>query len=77
MFQLTQEEFINLKSQILTLSWAGMRRSTPYAFTEQRVAMLPVVLRSKRDVQVHIEIMRIYRTLSKKELATGAKIGYY
>ena len=66
-----------MKSQIVTLSWGGMRRSTTYAFTEQRVAMLPSVLRSKRDVQVHIEIMRKYRTLSKKELATGAKIGYY
>ena len=52
MFQLTQEEFINLKSQIVTSSWGGMRRSTPYAFSEQGVAMLSSVLRSKRAVQV-------------------------
>ena len=52
MFQLTQEEFTNLKSQIVTSSWGGMRRATPYAFTEQGVAMLSSVLRSKRAVQV-------------------------
>lgn len=39
MFQLTQKEFANLKSQIVTSSWGGMRRSTPYAFTEQGVAL--------------------------------------
>ncbi len=40
MFQLTPEAFSNLKSQIVTSSWGGMRRSTPSAFTEQGVAML-------------------------------------
>ena len=35
MFQLTSEEFKNLKSQIVTSSWGGLRRATPYAFTEQ------------------------------------------
>ena len=39
MFQLTQDEFENLKSQIATSSWGG-RRKLPYAFTEQGVAML-------------------------------------
>ena len=34
MFQLTQEEFANLKSQIVISSWGGLRRATPYAFTE-------------------------------------------
>ncbi|UCG07927.1 MAG: ORF6N domain-containing protein [Desulfobacterales bacterium] len=74
MFQLTSEEFTNLKSQIVTSSWGGMRRSTPYAFTEQGVAMLSSVLRSKRAVQVNIEIMRAFVKLRKmltshKELA--------
>jgi len=36
MFQLTQEEFSNLKSQIVISSWGGLRRATPYAFTDIR-----------------------------------------
>lgn len=36
MFQLSAEEFQNLKSQIVTSSWGGIRRARPYAFTEQR-----------------------------------------
>ncbi len=53
MFQLSKDEFANLKSQIVTSSWGGLRRATPYAFTEQGVAMLSSVLRSKRAVQVN------------------------
>ena len=63
MFQLTVEEFTNLKSQIVTSSWGGVRRSTPYAFTEQGVAMLSSVLRSERAVQVNIAIMRAFVNL--------------
>ena len=58
MFQLTQAEWENLKSQIVISSWGGLRRATPYAFTEQGAAMLSSVLRSKRAVQVNVEIMR-------------------
>ncbi len=47
MYQLTDEEFAILRSQIVTSSWGG-RRYNPYAFTEQGVAMLSSVLRSKR-----------------------------
>ena len=60
MFQLSDDEFANLKSQIVTSSWGGSRRARPYAFTEQGVAMLSSVLRSKRAVQVNIEIMRAF-----------------
>ena len=60
MFQLTRAEFENLKSQIVTSSWGGVRRATPYAFTEQGVAMRSSVLRSERAVQVNIEIMRTF-----------------
>src|SRR6266513_4173089 len=60
MFQLSQEEFDNLKSQIVISSWGGVRRATPYAFTEQGVAMLSTVLRSKRAVLVNVEIMRAF-----------------
>jgi len=51
MFQLTREEFENLKSQFVTSSWGGLRRATRYAFTEQGVAMLSSVLHSKQAVQ--------------------------
>jgi hypothetical protein len=60
MFQLTVEEFGNLKSRIVISSWGGLRRATPFAFTEQGVAMLSSVLRSQRAVQVNIEIMRAF-----------------
>jgi DNA-binding PadR family transcriptional regulator len=49
-----------LKSQIVISSWGGLRRAKPYAFTEQGVAMLSSVLRSKRAAQVNIEIMRAF-----------------
>ncbi len=60
MFQLTIAEFANLKSQIVISNWGGVRRANPYAFTEQGVAMLSSVLRSKRAVQVNIEIVRAF-----------------
>lgn len=62
MFQLTNEEFANLKSQFVISSWGG-RRAAPYAFTEQGVAMLSSVLRSERAVQVNIAIMRAFVSL--------------
>ena len=64
MFQLNKDEFKNLRSQIVTSSWGG-RRTPPYAFTEQGVAMLSGVLKSKRAVQVNIEIMRTFVKLRK------------
>lgn len=74
MFQLTNQEFINLKSQFVTSSWGGIRRANPYAFTEQGVAMLSSVLRSKQAVHVNIAIMRAFVKLREilsinKELA--------
>jgi len=60
MFQLSKQEYDDLKSQIVISTWGGARRATPYAFTEQGVAMLSSVLRSKRAVLVNIEIMRAF-----------------
>ena len=62
MFQLTAEEATSLRSQIVTLkpSRGEHRKYHPYAFTEQGVAMLSSVLRSKRAVRVNIEIMRAF-----------------
>jgi len=73
MFQLTKQELSNLKSQFVTSSWGGLRRATPYAFTEQGVAMLSSVLRSKRAVQVNVEIMRAFVRL-RKILASHADL---
>ncbi len=73
MFQLSEKEFTDLKSQIVISSWGGLRRGTPYAFTEQGVAMLSSVLRSKRAIQVNIEIMRAFVKL-KQMLASNAEL---
>jgi phage regulator Rha-like protein len=72
-FELTTEEFQHLRYQIGTSKWGGVRYS-PYAFTEQGVAMLSGVLQSKRSIQVNIEIMRAFVKLremlaSHKDLA--------
>jgi hypothetical protein len=63
--------FQNLKSQIVTSNWGGLRRAAPYAFTEQGVAMLSSVLNGRRAVQVNIEIMRAFVRL--RELITTHK----
>jgi hypothetical protein len=76
MFQLTAGELVELnRSQIVTGSQKHRDpRSRPYAFSEQGVAMLSSVLRSKRAVAVNIEIMRTFVRLremlaSNRELA--------
>ena len=78
MFQLNTAEFDNLKSQIVISSWGGARRARPYAFTEQGIAMLSSVLRSKQAIQVNIAIMRSFVKLRRmiaahKELADQFK----
>ena len=67
MFQLTSEELSNLKSQYATSSLKnyGGRRTLPYAFTEQGVAMLSSVLNSERAVSVNIAIMRAFVNMRK------------
>ena len=67
MFQLNEFEWANLKSQFVTSSWGG-KRKLPYAFTEQGIAMLSGILRSKKAVQVNIEIMRAFVYLRKMAL---------
>lgn len=59
MFQLTEIEWENLKSQSVISTWGG-RRKLPYAFTEHGVLMLSSVLKSKKAVQVNIQIMRVF-----------------
>mgnify|MGYP002625864272 CR=1 FL=1 len=74
MFQLTVEEFKNLKFQIGISSLYGGRRTRPYVFTEQGVAMLSSVLHSEKAISVNISIMRAFvrirqMALTNEELA--------
>jgi ORF6N domain len=74
MFQLTEEELKNLRSQSVTSSWGG-RRYHPFAFTEHGVAMLSSVLRSKRAVQINIDIMRTFVRI-RQMLTTSEELGH-
>ncbi|MBL4754721.1 MAG: ORF6N domain-containing protein [Flavobacteriales bacterium] len=62
MFQLTDEEWSNLKAQNEMPSWGG-RRKLPFVFTEHGVLMLSSVLNSKKAIAVNIQIMRIFTKL--------------
>ena len=73
MFQLNKEEHRNLISRFGISSWGGVRKRAR-VFTEQGIAMLSGVLRSKRAVQMNIRIMRAFVKLreflsTNKELA--------
>jgi hypothetical protein len=73
MFELTEVEMKNLTSQIVMSSWGGTRHGT-FAFTEQGIAMLSSVLKSKLAIQINISIMRAFVmmrqwSLSYNELA--------
>ncbi|MCF8407932.1 MAG: ORF6N domain-containing protein [Crocinitomicaceae bacterium] len=59
MFEITAEELKNLTSQFVTSSWGGQRHK-PFAFTEQGIAMLSSVLKSKKAIQMNIAIMRAF-----------------
>ncbi|MGD9249771.1 MAG: ORF6N domain-containing protein [Desulfobacterales bacterium] len=70
MFELTKEEFKNWRSQFVTSNEDKMGlRHPPMAFTEQGVAMLSSVLRSKRAILVNIQIMRAFTQL--RSMLTG------
>lgn len=64
MFELSEYEWLNLRSQISTSSWGGMRYK-PFAFTEHGVAMLASVLKSDAAIQVNIAIVRAFITLRR------------
>ena len=74
MFQLNTDEHKNLMFQIGTSRWGGTRKM-PRVFTEQGVAMLSSVLRSRRAIQVNIAIMRAFVKL-KEILATHAELSH-
>jgi len=70
MFQLTEEDYRNLRLQFATSSWGG-RRYLPYVFTEHGVAMLSSVLKSGRAVQMSILIIRAF--VKMRELLASHK----
>ncbi len=64
MFELTNDEFVNWRSQFVTSNSDRMGlRYAPMAFTEQGVAMLSSVLNSKKAISVNIQIMRIFNRI--------------
>jgi hypothetical protein len=70
MFQLDQREAARLRSQFVTAKKGrGGRRTLPYAFTEQGVAMLSSVLRSERAIAVNVEIMRTFVRLRRHAIS--------
>ncbi len=70
MFQLTETEFENLKSQFATSSWGG-RRKLPFAFTEHGAIMAASVLNSERAVQMSVYVVRAFVQL--RELMVNHK----
>lgn len=72
MFQLTKEEFLNLTSQIATSKWGG-RRTLPYVFTEQGVAMLATVLNSPESARISIAIMDAFVSM-RHFIAANAQV---
>ncbi|MDD2451519.1 ORF6N domain-containing protein [Sulfurovum sp.] len=73
MFQLSEKEYENLRSQFATSSSShGGRRYLPYVFTEQGVYMLSVVLKSKVAIEVSIEIMRTFAKIREFSLHYNA-----
>lgn len=69
MFELSQSEFNNLKSQFVISSWGGIRK-LPSVFTEHGVLMLSSVLKSDKAIQTNIQIMRIFTKVRKMLLDT-------
>jgi len=65
MFELTKEEHDSLRHQFGTLKRGEHSKYSPMAFTEQGVAMLSSVLKSKGAIEVNIEIMRAFVELRK------------
>jgi hypothetical protein len=67
-FDMTEDEFANLKSQIATSSWGG-KRKLPMVFTEQRAIMAATVLNTPRAVEVSVYVVRAFVQL--RELMAG------
>ena len=71
MFELTDEEFESLRSQIATSNKRGGLRYHPFAFTETGVAMLSSVLNSEQAIQVNLQIMRAFVSMRRFMVANA------
>jgi len=71
MFQLTDEEWANLRSQFATFN-KDTRKYKPFAFTEHGILMLSSVLNSDRAIDVNIQIMKIFVRMRHYTLSQGA-----
>ena len=71
-FQLTAEEFANLKSQFATSSWGG-RRKLPFVFTEHGAIMAASVLNSKRAIEASVQVVRAFVQL-RQMLASNVEL---
>lgn len=70
MFELTEDEFKNLRSQIVTSSWGG-QRYLPFVFTELGVLQLANVLKSARARRMSIRILEVF--VKMREMLTTHK----
>ncbi|WP_300570179.1 ORF6N domain-containing protein [Flavobacterium sp.] len=68
MFELNKKELENLRSQIVTSSYGGLRYM-PFAFTEQGIAMLSSVLNSEKAIEINISIIRAFVTMRQFTLS--------
>lgn len=76
MFQLTKEEWKNLRSQIVTANPNVLKiRSLPHVFTEYGTLMLSNVLNSKRAIAVSIQIIRVFDKLKQYAISQNELIG--
>lgn len=64
MFELTKKEWINLRSQIASSSWGGLRYM-PFAFTEHGVTMLASILNTDKAVKMSIAVVRAFISLKQ------------
>ena len=77
-FQLTAQEYANLKSQTVISSWGGVRRAAPYAFTEHGAVMAAMVLNSPRAVEASVYVVRAFiqlREMAITQKDVAAKLG--
>ena len=72
MFQLSTQEFENLRFQIGISSWGGLR-ALPYAFTEQGVTALSGVLKSPKAIEINIQIVRAFVAM-RRFISSNAQI---
>ena len=73
MFQLNQEEFAILKSQIMTSSWGGARRALPYAFTEHGAIMAASVQVVRAFVRLR-QLLATHKDLAKRLEAVESRL---